>query len=87
MSAEVQRIVVIQDASRDVSPSAIRWILQGFSLKPGDVLILFGVLHQVNNPSMLSFLGADKLCKNLCLFFCSYSQKKDENNEINELKL
>ncbi|XP_015578732.1 inactive protein kinase SELMODRAFT_444075 isoform X2 [Ricinus communis] len=45
-----QRVVVIQDASKDVSPSAIRWLLDNFPFKPGDVLILFGVLHQVNNP-------------------------------------
>ncbi|XP_050232724.1 probable serine/threonine-protein kinase PBL5 [Mercurialis annua] len=58
---QAQRVVVIQDASRDVSPSAIRWILENLSFKPGDVLILFGILHQVNNPSTLSFMGAGKL--------------------------
>eukprot|EP00258_Populus_trichocarpa_P037014 XP_024453033.1 probable serine/threonine-protein kinase PBL5 [Populus trichocarpa] len=50
MSEGVQRVVVIQDASRDMSPIAIRLVLNGFSLKPGDAIILFGVLHQVNNP-------------------------------------
>ncbi|XP_058004073.1 proline-rich receptor-like protein kinase PERK3 [Hevea brasiliensis] len=44
--AQPQRVVVIQDASRDVNPSAIRWLLENFSLKTGDVLIIFGVLHQ-----------------------------------------
>ncbi|XP_065866574.1 probable serine/threonine-protein kinase PBL5 [Euphorbia lathyris] len=50
VEAQPQRVVVIQDASKDVSPSAIQWLLNNFSFKPGDVLILFGVLHQVNNP-------------------------------------
>ncbi|GMY22849.1 probable serine/threonine-protein kinase PBL3 isoform X1 [Fagus crenata] len=56
MSEEAQRVLVIQDASRDVSSSAIRWTLQGLSLKPGDVVTLLGVLHQVNNPSTFSFM-------------------------------
>ncbi|KAF5446045.1 hypothetical protein F2P56_031708 [Juglans regia] len=50
MSTEVQRVVVIQDASKDVSLTALRWALKGLSLKPGDVMTLVGVLHQVNNP-------------------------------------
>ncbi|XP_038690545.1 probable receptor-like protein kinase At3g17420 [Tripterygium wilfordii] len=51
MSTEAQRVVVIQDASRnDVSAGAIGWVLQGLSLKPGDVLTLLGILHQVNPP-------------------------------------
>ncbi|XP_057484672.1 probable serine/threonine-protein kinase PBL18 [Actinidia eriantha] len=47
---EPQRVVVIQDASREVSSSAIKWALQGMSLRPGDTLTLLSVLHQVNNP-------------------------------------
>ncbi|KAJ9190504.1 hypothetical protein P3X46_001695 [Hevea brasiliensis] len=50
IEAQPQKVVVVQDASRDVSPTAIRWLLKNFSFKAGDVLILFGVLHQVNNP-------------------------------------
>ena len=60
---EPQRVVVIQDASREVSSSAIKWALQGMSLRPGDTLTLLSVLHQVNNPSMLSFMGARKPSK------------------------
>ncbi|THF98029.1 hypothetical protein TEA_022751 [Camellia sinensis var. sinensis] len=55
-----QKVVVIQDASREVIWSAIRWILHGFSLKPGDELTLLAVLHQVNNPSTSSLMGAGK---------------------------
>ncbi|KAJ4831033.1 hypothetical protein Tsubulata_029337, partial [Turnera subulata] len=47
MAEDAQRVVVIQDTSRDINAVAIRWVLQGFSLKPGDTLILFGVLHQI----------------------------------------
>ncbi|KAF6151885.1 hypothetical protein GIB67_010459 [Kingdonia uniflora] len=61
MSAAPQRVVVIQDASREVSSSAIAWAQNGLMLKSGDRLILLGVLHQVNNPSTLSFMGAGKL--------------------------
>ncbi|CAK9142145.1 unnamed protein product [Ilex paraguariensis] len=50
MSVGTQKVMVIQDASKDICLSAIRWVLQQFSLKLGDELILLGVLHQVNNP-------------------------------------
>ncbi|XP_052192437.1 probable serine/threonine-protein kinase PBL2 isoform X2 [Diospyros lotus] len=50
MSEEAEKVVVILDASRDVSWSAIQQVLQGLSLKPGDELMLLGVFHQVNNP-------------------------------------
>lgn len=66
MTAEAQKVVVIQDASKDiVSSSTIQSVLQGLSLKPGDELTLLAVLHQVNNPSTLSFMTAGRLCKNL----------------------
>ncbi|VVA27344.1 PREDICTED: inactive kinase [Prunus dulcis] len=62
MAAEVQKVVVIQDASKDiVSSSAIKWVLQGLLLKPGDELTLLAVLHQVINPSTLSFMAAGRL--------------------------
>ncbi|XP_061998698.1 probable receptor-like protein kinase At5g18500 isoform X2 [Rosa rugosa] len=51
MTAEAQKIVVIQDASKDiVSSSTIQLVLHGLSHKPGDELTLLAVLHQVNNP-------------------------------------
>ncbi|WKA01822.1 hypothetical protein VitviT2T_020081 [Vitis vinifera] len=50
MSREAQKVVVVQDASRDVSSRAIIGILHDLTLKPGDDLTLLGVLHQVNNP-------------------------------------
>ncbi|XVE59818.1 hypothetical protein DITRI_Ditri05aG0077400 [Diplodiscus trichospermus] len=51
---EGQRVVVIQDASKQVCSSAIRWVLDGLFLKPGDLLLLLGVLHEVNDPRTLS---------------------------------
>ncbi|KAJ7949426.1 Proline-rich receptor-like protein kinase PERK8 [Quillaja saponaria] len=50
MSAESQKVVVIQNASRDVSTSAIKLALATFSLKRGDELTLLAILHKVNNP-------------------------------------
>ncbi|KAJ7009828.1 hypothetical protein NC653_000514 [Populus alba x Populus x berolinensis] len=50
MSGDVQRVVVIQDATLEINPIAIRWVLHGSSLNPGDAIIFFGALHQVNNP-------------------------------------
>ena len=64
VSTAIQRVVVIQDASKEISSSAIKWAIDGLSLQPGDELTLFGVLHQFNTPSTLSFLRARKLSKN-----------------------
>lgn len=67
---ETKVVVVIHDASRDVSWSAVRGVLHSLQLKPGDELILLGVLHQVNNPSTLSsFMGARKKCKDSLVFY------------------
>ncbi|KAL6311768.1 hypothetical protein AAG906_021799 [Vitis piasezkii] len=57
MSREAQKVVVVQDASRDVSSRAILGILHDLTLEPGDDLTLLGVLHQVNNPCTFSFMG------------------------------
>ncbi|XP_059429049.1 uncharacterized protein LOC132162847 [Corylus avellana] len=57
---EAQRVVVIQDASREVSLSAIGWVLHGLSLKPGDKLTLLAVIHQVKTPSTLSFMRSKR---------------------------
>ncbi|XP_050236927.1 serine/threonine-protein kinase CDG1-like [Mercurialis annua] len=45
-----KRVMVIQYASKEISSSALMWVFQGLSLKPGDILIFLAVLHQVNNP-------------------------------------
>lgn len=63
MSTAAQRVVVIEDASRGVSSSAVKGALNRLSLKPGDELTLVGILHQVNTPSTLSFMKTGKMCK------------------------
>lgn len=66
---EAQRVVVIQDASKDVSSRALKGVLESLSLQQGDELILLAVLHQVNNPSTLSLFAAGKRhSKKLVLF-------------------
>ncbi|WVZ00484.1 hypothetical protein V8G54_026553, partial [Vigna mungo] len=50
MSAETQRVVVIQDASRDVSSKAILGALEKFSVKAGDQLIIVAILDWISSP-------------------------------------
>ncbi|XP_022744428.1 probable serine/threonine-protein kinase PBL5 isoform X2 [Durio zibethinus] len=50
MTTGAERVVVILDASKELSLSTIRWPLLGLSLKSGDKLIILGIIHQVNNP-------------------------------------
>lgn len=58
---EDQRVMVIQDASKQVCSSAIRWAFHTLFLKPGDLLLLLGVLHQVNHPTpVVSLKGTRK---------------------------
>ncbi|MBA0665079.1 hypothetical protein Goklo_004994 [Gossypium klotzschianum] len=61
MTKEAERVVVILDGSKELNPSIIKWPLVGLSLKPGDKLLVLGILHQVINPSTFSFMGAGKL--------------------------
>ena len=73
---EAQRVVVIQDASREVSSGAIGWALHGLSLKPGDKLTLLAVIHQVKTPSTLSIMGSRKLCKHSCFYLLKGRRRK-----------
>ncbi|KAK1396626.1 putative serine/threonine-protein kinase PBL6 [Heracleum sosnowskyi] len=61
MSMEAQSVVVIQDASSEVCWEAIRWILQGLSLKTGDMVTLLSLLTPVHNPSSRAYMGTRKL--------------------------
>lgn len=54
MSTEVQRVVVIQDASKDVSLTALRWALKGLSLNPGDVIPLLFFTRLITHVRYLS---------------------------------
>ena len=83
MSTEVKTVVVIQDASRDVSSMAISGILHDLALKPGDDLTLLGVLHQVNNPCTFSFMRGRKIYGGIhCSFFSLIIEGKSKKKEI-----
>ncbi|KAF2291779.1 hypothetical protein GH714_035562 [Hevea brasiliensis] len=78
---EAQRVVVIQDASREVGSSAMRWALQGLSLKPGDILTLLSILHQVDtHMDSSSLFGANEKIVDREL-----TRKKDEYEKNAEL--
>ncbi|KAJ0100778.1 hypothetical protein Patl1_05756 [Pistacia atlantica] len=83
MEEEAQRVVVVMDASRDVSPSAIKGILKGLSLKPGDALKFIGVLHQIKVDSRSMFGTNQKIIME------EKSKKREEyykNEEIMNIK-
>lgn len=67
MSTEAQTVVVIQDASRDVSLKGIRRALEKLSVKAGDQLIIVAILDWFSSPSMFSFFGR-KSCKDSFTF-------------------
>ncbi|XP_029128851.1 probable serine/threonine-protein kinase PIX7 isoform X2 [Cajanus cajan] len=50
MRTEAQRVVVIQDASRNVGSKAILGALEKFSLKAGDQLIIVAILDWISSP-------------------------------------
>ncbi|XP_068661751.1 serine/threonine-protein kinase PBS1-like [Aristolochia californica] len=72
MTGATQKVVVIQDASKEISSSALKWALTGLKLKPGDELTLLAVLHQVNTPSTFPFMGSRILM--------GYKSKVDSNS-------
>ncbi|KAK8523539.1 hypothetical protein V6N12_048057 [Hibiscus sabdariffa] len=71
---EYQRVMVIQDASKQVCSSAIKWALHGLLLKPGDSIVLLGVLHQANDPTPVSVKGTRKLL--------GYRKKVDSSSKV-----
>lgn len=73
---ESQRIVIIQDASKEVYSNAIQWALKGLSLKPGDDLTVLGVVHQDDISSLLPPAGAGKSRK--IRFLLNWKTKQSE---------
>ncbi|XP_028790106.1 probable serine/threonine-protein kinase PBL7 [Neltuma alba] len=60
MSLESQRVVVIQDASRDVSTSAIKKVLKQLALKPGDELTILAIFgNKIVKMDSRSFIATD----------------------------
>ncbi|KAK8287205.1 hypothetical protein V6Z11_D07G042600 [Gossypium hirsutum] len=84
---EDQRVMVIQDASKQVCSSAIKWALHTLILKPGDLLLLLGVLHQVNHPTpVVSLKGTRKLVGyRKKMGFSSKKEEFENNAEILEI--
>lgn len=74
MSLDAQMVVVIMDASGDVSLIATEVTLIVLLSKPGNKVFLLGIVHQVTNRTRLSFKPG-KLCKTLCFFFYFFSYK------------
>ncbi|KAE8669040.1 Geminivirus rep interacting kinase 2 [Hibiscus syriacus] len=67
--------MVIQDASKQVCSSAIKWAIHGLLLKPGDMIVLLGVLHQVTDPTKPeSVKGTRKLL--------GYRKKVDSSSKV-----
>ncbi|GMI89221.1 hypothetical protein HRI_002591400 [Hibiscus trionum] len=73
---EYQRVMVIQDAAKQVCSSAIKWAIHGLFLKPGDLIVLLGVLHQPNDPTPVSVKGTRKLL--------GYRKKVDSSSKVAE---
>ncbi|RDX60736.1 Proline-rich receptor-like protein kinase PERK12, partial [Mucuna pruriens] len=53
MTTEAQRVVVIQDASRNVSSKAILRVLTKFSAKAGDQLIIVAIRDWISSPIVI----------------------------------
>lgn len=68
MRHQKQKVMVIHDVSKEGCWSAIRWVVNGLSLKAGDELILLGVVHHLNDPPTLDFLAAAKQRKPAALY-------------------
>ncbi|KAI3799328.1 hypothetical protein L1987_34621 [Smallanthus sonchifolius] len=50
MDGQSQRVVLIHDASGGVRLKAVKWVLDGFLLKEGDVFTFVSVVHQILHP-------------------------------------
>jgi len=70
MSEQSLSIVVIHYASRDFNTSAIKVVMQRFSLGRGDKLILLVILRQAYSTTRLLFIAPARLreCPILCSF-------------------
>lgn len=68
MSSRVQRVLVIQDASIELSVHAITWALRGLSLQPGDKIKLLQVVQLFRTANTLSYRGCGILGKNSSSF-------------------
>ncbi|KAG9454977.1 hypothetical protein H6P81_007881 [Aristolochia fimbriata] len=85
MPGATQKVAVIQDASREISSSALEWALTGLKLEPGDELTLLAVLHQVNTPmGYKSKVGSSSIFGASNAVVKEAVQRKKEEYENNE---
>ncbi|XP_031396761.1 probable serine/threonine-protein kinase PBL10 [Punica granatum] len=75
MSLDTQRVLVVVDASRDVSLSAIEGAIQGLLLKPCDKIFLLGVVHQLTLP-----IPSPPILPCFCFFPVGYKSKVDSGS-------
>ncbi|KAK7405644.1 hypothetical protein VNO78_07205 [Psophocarpus tetragonolobus] len=61
MSEVPMSVVLIHYASRDFNTSAIKVVLQGFSLGSGDKLSLVIILRHINSPSRIPFIAPSRI--------------------------
>ncbi|CAJ1958705.1 unnamed protein product [Sphenostylis stenocarpa] len=80
MTTETQRVVVIQDASRDVSAKAILGALEKFSVKAGDQLIIVAILDWISSPMgyMVRVDSSSMISTNKKIIEKRHSKKKKE---------
>lgn len=51
MAIDPKRVVVIHDASKELNLKVFYWIINGLSLKAGDMVTLLAILHDFYTPS------------------------------------
>nr|XP_027187003.1 probable serine/threonine-protein kinase PBL6 [Cicer arietinum] len=90
MSKETQKVVVIQDASRDVGLKAIEKALKKLSVKAGDQLIIVAILNWFSSPMgyMVSVDSTYFVSSNKKIIEENYTKRKNDyhmNRYINKL--
>ncbi|XP_073272409.1 probable serine/threonine-protein kinase PBL7 [Primulina huaijiensis] len=83
MSSNVQKVVVIQDASRELS--TVKNVLHGLELKCGDKVILLGIIEAFRDDSIFHPMFCGKLLKNKTRLHSSATinkHKEDIGEEI-----
>lgn len=68
MSSTAQRVLVIRDASIELSVHVIKWAVKGLSLQPGDKMMLLRVVELNVNANASPCMGCGILGKTFFLF-------------------
>ncbi|KAA8517382.1 hypothetical protein F0562_017675 [Nyssa sinensis] len=78
MSREVQRVLVIHDASKKLCTKTVKWALHLLSLKPGDKIKFLGVVQALRPANTLPFMGCALLSGNKSRLHSSATIKKKQ---------